>query len=729
MGCCSKKPVEVAGTNYEQKTGVAPATTRKCRDVLCCLFFLVFWVGMIIVAIVGLMNGKPQRLLYGSDYNGTTCGTGDMKDKPLTFYPRINEDLIEQASKKDVSPTDFDFYGVCVATCPQQLTYFCNYEFEVDLASDSSLKTDADRNAAREKEAKKLMGEKHCWFVALASQKVFYRCIQMTETSSTSTEVCVYPGDESQYYDTVDGVKVPNSKCEVKKVRTISDATGPAQENPIYDKLQTAAAVVGRAIGDIEHTWEIILAFGGGAALVLGFVFIFMMKYCAGCFVWIALWAFVLMLLLFALMASTKAGIIKDSDISKLSSTLADAGIVAASQNGLQVPENLRASEDKKKVYAVVAYVFYALSGVAFLLVCFFQKKIRITVGIIKEASRAIQRLPLLVFFPLIPFVMILVLFIYSAIIGAFIYSSAELKVDKLGASASTMLSKVDSNLAMRILLGYHFFGFLWTNQLINAISMCTIAGAICRYYWSREKNAAEMGRFPVMYSFKNCFRYHFGSLAFGSFIIAVVQFIRAILMYIDHQTQDIQRSNLVVKVLMKIVQCCLWCFEKCLKFLSKNAYIMIAMKGRSFCSGAKDAFKTIFNNVGQIATVSMVSFLLLSAAKIAITMACAVIMFAYLEKNDDKYGIGGEKEISSPMAPIVLTILLAWFVASTFLGVYEMAIDTILLCFCEDKEINKATGQYYMSDKLKKFVASVPVSKIQHAEEQPAGNANDEAP
>ncbi|RLN87491.1 hypothetical protein BBJ28_00004806 [Nothophytophthora sp. Chile5] len=240
---------------------------------------------------------------------------------------------------------------------------------------------------------------------------------------------------------------------------------------------------------------------------------------------------------------------------------------------------------------------------------------------------------------------------------------------------------------------------------------MCTIAGAVSRFYWSRNKTSDEMGRFPVLTSFKNCFRYHLGSLAFGAFVIAVVQFVRAALLYLDHQTQDLQKSNAVLKVVMKVVQCCLWCLEKCLRFLSKNAYILVAMKGHSFCASARDAFRILLSNMAQVGAVSTVTFLLLGAGKLAIALSCAIATFAYLEHDSARYGVGGSHELSSPMAPILLALGLAWFVAAALLGVYEMAIDTILLCFCEDRELNKASGQFFMSDALKTFVSNVPVA------------------
>ena len=96
----------------------------------------------------------------------------------------------------------------------------------------------------------------------------------------------------------------------------------------------------------------------------------------------------------------------------------------------------------------------------------------------------------------------------------------------------------------------------------------------------------------------RNVFRYHLGSLAFGSFIIAVIQLIRAILKYYEqlgckrrltsseirvhvNLTADVfpasprhsfclmrkqakQAKNKVLVMVLKICGFCIWCFEKC---------------------------------------------------------------------------------------------------------------------------------------------------------------------
>jgi choline transporter-like protein 2/4/5 len=288
---------------------------------------------------------------------------------------------------------------------------------------------------------------------------------------------------------------------------------------------------------------------------------------------------------------------------------------------------------------------------------------------------------------------------------------SLNVTLDTATSTTSEYLSTTEPNKVMQIMMAYHFFGFLWTNQLIAAISTTTIAGAVCRYYWSREHSVAEMGRFPIATSFKNCFRYHLGSLAFGSFIIALVQFIRACLMYIDRQTKELQETNVAVKIALKVVACCLWCLEKCLKFISKNAYILIAMKGRSFCTSTRESFILIFANMAQVTITSVVTNLIGLVAQIAITVGCALLLFVYFDQSE-QYQVGHAKELNSLFPPVILGSILAWFVSGAFIGVYEMCVDTILLCFCEDRRINKDSGKYYMSAELAAFVETTTKKK-----------------
>lgn len=100
-------------------------------------------------------------------------------------------------------------------------------------------------------------------------------------------------------------------------------------------------------------------------------------------------------------------------------------------------------------------------------------------------------------------------------------------------------------------------------------------------------------------------FRYHLGSLAFGSFILAVVQFIRVVLEYVKWQTKAAGGNNKCTKCILDCLSCVVACFERCIEYLNKNAYIQIALTGKNFCSAAKEAFETIWANAGRYSLVA----------------------------------------------------------------------------------------------------------------------------
>ena len=109
-----------------------------------------------------------------------------------------------------------------------------------------------------------------------------------------------------------------------------------------------------------------------------------------------------------------------------------------------------------------------------------------------------------------------------------------------------------------------------------------TIAGVIGQWYFTRPVEGTDKKHVPmkaVWTSFARVWKFHLGTIAFGSFLIMVVQMVRAALAYLDEQTKQMQANNTAMKIFMKVVQCCLWCFEKFMKFISNNAYILTATR------------------------------------------------------------------------------------------------------------------------------------------------------
>jgi hypothetical protein len=75
--------------------------------------------------------------------------------------------------------------------------------------------------------------------------------------------------------------------------------------------------------------------------------------------------------------------------------------------------------------------------------------------------------------------------------------------------------------------------------------------------------------------------------------------------------------------------------------------------------------------------------------------------------------------ELQFPALVVVVICFFSYFIAATFIAVYRMAIDTLLICFCEDSTHN--AGEHFMSDRLSKFMsAEEQRSKDQMTEKRP---------
>ncbi|KAG5455783.1 MAG: choline transporter-like protein, partial [Olpidium bornovanus] len=231
------------------------------------------------------------------------------------------------------------------------------------------------------------------------------------------------------------------------------------------------------------------------------------------------------------------------------------------------------------------AIVVSAVFAVVFLLSCFSAKRIRLAIQIIKEASKAIRAMPLVVFLPVFKYIALALLFGWFVYIMALLSSSGTVTVtnalaaaptNNVTAKAQALVSQYSPDKILSGLQIYYFFGLLWTMNWIIGIGQCTIAGAVATWYWTRDKRA--LPGYPVFRALARTVRYHLGSVAFGALTIAVVQMVRFVLSQVQARVRG--SPNKVALYAMACLQCCFACLEKLLKFINKNAYIMVRVGG-----------------------------------------------------------------------------------------------------------------------------------------------------
>lgn len=172
-------------------------------------------------------------------------------------------------------------------------------------------------------------------------------------------------------------------------------------------------------------------------------------------------------------------------------------------------------------------------------------------------------------------------------------------------------------------------FGFFWIVSWIIAVQLFVTCCATCLWYFGGHGSDQGTGDAPqgVMMSVKWAFRYHMGSLAWGSFIIAVVTMIRVTFEYFVYQYEKVNgKDNIIFKVVSCVIRCYLKCLDCCVKFMNKNAYIQIALHNSSFCLAARESFWLMARNVRRFTAVGITGSILGFLGKGLITMASVFV-------------------------------------------------------------------------------------------------------
>ncbi|XP_068728860.1 choline transporter-like protein 4 [Montipora capricornis] len=681
----SSQLLEKGGKRKHDPNFKGPIANRSCTDIPCCILFVAYIVGMIVVGIIAFKEGDPDRLLSPTDSNGNICGKGDKADKKFLLFFDISTCVTKGGDLAQyVSTPSCPTPQVCVSGCP--------WESELGFSRKANDMVCKEGVEVTENNKVDLVRNGKCAPYYLASSAVLYRCIP------------TLVGDLLTRNGTIlkhrDGQNVTKGEVEggISVVQFLLNAQNFGQS--VFE--------------DIQAVWYWLLI-GMILTVVLAFIYIVITRWVTGLFVWLSI------LLVFALIiygmyyCFSKYKFLQDS--------------VTSQDFELKFTFNLDVYTNSKETWLGLGIILTILLVILFLIVLVLRKRIQIAIQMIKEASKAVGEIKTSLFFPLIPWLLQFALFAWFLAVAVFLVTNGvpEYKVIDVpekgdpynltngsdcdpktfestysNTSASCVLAGLKENVHLLRMQIFHFFGWLWIMNFIIALGQCVLAGAFASWYFAYHK-PQDVPALPILSSFSRTLRYHTGSLAFGAAIIAIVQFIRAVLEYIDKKLKEHGQDNNVIKFIMCCCKCCFWCLEKILKFLNKNAYIMIAIHGKNFCSSAKQAFKLLFENVLRVAAVNGVTSFLLFMGKLVVVGIVAIASFYWFDKvnSDDP------TTLRFSVVPTILMVIFAYAVTVLFFDVYDMAIDTIFLCFLEDLEMNDGSAEkpYFMSKSLQELL------------------------
>jgi hypothetical protein len=355
----------------------------------------------------------------------------------------------------------------------------------------------------------------------------------------------------------------------------------------------------------------------------------------------------------------------------------------------------------------ITAYVIWGIDFICLCVFLFLRKALATALSVIAMSSDAFMEMKTLVFVPVWGTMMLLVYMIYWLYGAALIYSvgtysstntSTELKYYYLveddffrNGNSDTYMTFTFSE-DMQYPAAYHFFHMLWVNQFILYFSYLVFAGATADWYFTRldEDNNRKRGSkddefstFPVAAACKRTFIHHMGTVAFASFLIAVIQFIRAVVHYIESKSKGMK--NPLQKCLFKCIKCCLWCAECCMDKLNKNALIYTAIFGTKLTTSACASFRLLFANLDKVIAINVVTSFVIGIAKLfngTITCLVGILLLQNVSPYNEK--------VASPTMCAIVIFIIGYAVGSSVLSVYNAVIDSVFICYLIDEDKNK---------------------------------------
>ncbi|XP_065351005.1 choline transporter-like protein 1 [Cloeon dipterum] len=355
--------------------------------------------------------------------------------------------------------------------------------------------------------------------------------------------------------------------------------------------------------------------------------------------------------------------------------------------------------------YAIAASV---VSGILFLVLLATRKRIGLVIRLFEEAGKAIVNMPTLLLLPWFTFIIVGGLIAVWFFLALWIESSGRL------VSENNVNFVYEKDAPVMIARWWNLLALFWLVQFAAACQHLTVAGAVGDWYFTRKK---EKLKHPVDRSMARTVSYHLGSAAFGAALIALLHFVRVVWQECFRVVKtSIPAEQVAVPVpegapeppavdstpnapssSTKLVNCLMYPFTKFIAFVNRNAYIEIALRGCNFIEGGRRAIMLIAKHALSIAAINSVGDFVLFMAKIAVMLSTMLVGIAMIQNKEG---------VINMWVPITLVAHFAYIVAHVFLSVYEMTIDTIFICFCEDCEINDGVDRpYYMSETLMEFI------------------------
>jgi len=222
---------------------------------------------------------------------------------------------------------------------------------------------------------------------------------------------------------------------------------------------------------------------------------------------------------------------------------------------------------------------------------------------------------------------------------------------------------------------GLYFFLLLcqfWTSTVITNVAHVTTSGAVAMW-WFNSQIADKPG--VTWNAFKRAVTTSFGSICFGSLLVAILKTIRSII-------RSAKEREDISPMVACILDCCLNILENMLSYFNRYAFVFVALYGKGFMESGKNAL-ALFKNQGMTTIIN--------DDLIGTTFFMGALISAFLNGFISyilSFIFGFDGQFQSLF--LASAFIIGFFVFALVMSVIDSAVATVYVCWAEDPQALK---------------------------------------
>ncbi|KAI6653742.1 Choline transporter-like protein 4 [Oopsacas minuta] len=769
MDCCHRKSKDLphqalggAGTAQDliaRQTNKFKENIRSPTDAIFLVIFVLLIVLTVMVGLFAYAEGHPERLLNGIDSEGRVCGHDPgVEDKRFLYFFDLT--TCAQIWRLYDPATGFDFESLFSCPTPQVCVSECPTQYDIGIRTTGVPICIPSVNTSKYEvlfnQSLELTFEEITTAFPVVNQlteDIFNkRCAPYYVASTALGGRCI-PSLVDTTYIVNNAVQLTNKSIADYPLDITSISL-----NDITDGTLGLALVVNLRQFIVDVLFDFHLA-GPAMAItvvstaIIGFLVIFLMRF--------LLWIIVPASIIICVLSLAAVTIFAYYEYAVLSGTLNVSDPITSGLDQLFM-QNLEGFQYQTETWLALAIVCTVLWLILVLFVICLIPNIFQVIRVIGAASRAIWGVPESFFLPFLSWFLLVSLFALWASVAIFLPTTSELHYKILISTNITDADRTFTNLAgsmfqyvngtecdirefdtlhnvsggmlvihaqnrtitdptiscqfsdfhattfIIIVELYMLFMFLWLSNYVLALTQCSLAGGFAIWYFINHKlKKSVLCKCALLRGFLKAFIFHSGSLAMGSLIIAIIQFVEFVLVFLIHRLRSYADRYKIVRWILRALLCLTFCIEKFLKYVNRVVYIEIAIYGTGFFGGLQKAFKLFITSPIKFAVKDTLTILTLFLLRLSIISFSAVIAYFLIGYNSPVNTFFQQGNVLTySLVPIIFLLFISFAMSSAFVSVYGMAIDTIFICTLEDtdRDIGKEFEVIRKSRELKEI-------------------------